>query len=72
MKAEKEKNWHVSGPGTPHSLSSFLEGIENKGRDYQNASRSVVRLVWFLDFVYEMVWYMRENPEVPLESPYQE
>lgn len=42
----------------------ILEGIDKKGRDYQNASRSMVRLVWFLDFVYEMVWYMRENPNV--------
>ena len=64
MLAEKSKNWHRSGPGTILLLSSSVEGIEGKGRDYQNASRSLVRLVWFLDFVYEMVLYMREHPDV--------
>ena len=50
------------------SIGVIIEGIDNKGRDYQNASRSIVRLVWFLDFVYEMVWYMRENPKVGIRS----
>lgn len=64
MLAEKSKNWHLSGPGKTITNYSFAEGIEGKGRDYQNASRSFVRLVWFLDFVYEMVFYMREHPNV--------
>ena len=50
------------------SIGVIIEGIDNKGRDYQNASRSIVRLVWFLDFVYEMVWYMRENQKVGMRS----
>ena len=58
MKAEKAKNWHLSGP----------EGVDHKGRDYQCASRSIVRLIWFLDFVYEMVWYMREEPNESLQT----
>ena len=51
MLAEKKMNWHLSGP----------EGIDKKGKEYQNASRSIVRLTWFLDFVYEMVAYMRSH-----------
>ena len=64
MKAEKAKNWHLSGPGTVGREMIILEGVDHKGRDYQCASRSIVRLIWFLDFVYEMVWYMREEPNV--------
>lgn len=64
MLAEKIKNWHISGSGQSLTLHLLIEGIEGKGRDYQNASRSLVRLVWFLDFVYEMVLYMREHPSV--------
>ena len=64
MIAEKSKNWHLSGPGGILVLFLCIEGIDGKGREFQNASRSLVRLVWFLDFVYEMVKYMRENPNV--------
>ena len=42
----------------------ILDGIDKKGKEYQNASRSIVRLTWFLDFVYEMVAYMRANENV--------
>lgn len=66
MLAEKKMNWHLSGPGRKFHSSKcpFLDGIDKKGSDFQNASRSIVRLVWFLDFVYEMIWDMRENPNV--------
>ncbi|CBK22709.2 uncharacterized protein [Blastocystis hominis] len=51
MLAEKKMNWHMSGS----------DGIDKKGKEFQNASRSIIRLTWFLDFVYEMVAYMRAN-----------
>ena len=58
----------MSGPGWDGQRYSSVEGIDGKGRAYQNASRSFVRLLWFLDFVYEMVHYLREHPDVLLVS----
>lgn len=65
MLAEKKMNWHMSGSGgTKRSGDYRIDGIDKKGKEYQNASRSIVRLTWFLDFVYEMVAYMRAHETV--------
>ena len=64
MLAEKKMNWHLSGSGERREEKLSLDGIDKKRKEYQNASRSIIRLTWFLDFVYEMVAYMRANETV--------
>ena len=58
MKTEEQKGWTHSGSN----------GIDNKGKEYQCASRSVVRLTWFLDFIYEIIKQVYENPNISLQS----
>ncbi|KAK8798763.1 hypothetical protein WA158_007847 [Blastocystis sp. Blastoise] len=58
MKLEETKGQNMSGSN----------GINGQGKEFQCASRSVLRLTWFLDFIYEIIKQVYENPSLSLQS----
>lgn len=49
-------------------LYTFTEGWNGKGKFYHCASRTVLRLLWFLDFIYEIINEVYEDREKELSK----